>query len=103
MSLLAPIPVGPGHVTRSQTAPRLVAKVEVGEKGRIVIPAAMREALGIQPGSFVELELHDYELRLTTRGAILRRAQEFAKTLVPPGTRVSDELIADRREEAKHE
>ncbi len=101
MSLLAPIPVGP--VTRSQTAPRLVAKVEVGEKGRIVIPAAMRDALGIQPGSVVELELHDYELRLTTRGAILRRAQEFAKTLVPPGTRVSDELIADRREAARHE
>jgi len=96
MSLLTP-------VTPKLAAPKLVAKVEVGDKGRIVIPAAMREALGIQPGSIVEIELQNFELRLSTRRARILRAQEFARTLVQPGTLVSDELIADRREAAKHE
>jgi AbrB family looped-hinge helix DNA binding protein len=81
----------------------LQARVHVGEKGRIVIPAAMREALGIRVGDAVDVNLHDSELRISTRRAAIRRAQEYARHFVKPGTLVSDELSAERREAAKHE
>jgi len=76
----------------------LHARVQVGEKGRIVIPAEIREAMGIKPGDSVEMEFSNYELRVSTRRARIRRAQERVRHLAPPGTLVSDELSAERRE-----
>ena len=81
----------------------LEARVQVGEKGRIVIPAGIREAMGIRVGDLVEMRFDNYELRVSTRRARIRRAQERAAKYVKPGTLVSDELSAERREAAKHE
>jgi AbrB family looped-hinge helix DNA binding protein len=81
----------------------LQARVQVGEKGRIVIPAKIREAMGIGVGDFVELRLDDYELHVSTRRSRIRRAQERVRHLAPPGTLVSEELSAERREAAKNE
>jgi AbrB family looped-hinge helix DNA binding protein len=81
----------------------LQARTLVGEKGRLVIPAAMREALGIEPGTAVDLRVVGSELRISTLRGRIRRAQERAARYVRPGTLVSDELSADRREAAKNE
>ena len=81
----------------------LQARVQVGEKGRLVIPAAMRKALGIDAGTTVELRYEDNELRISTMRSRLRRAQEHVRRLVPPGVSLSEELSAERREAAKHE
>jgi AbrB family looped-hinge helix DNA binding protein len=81
----------------------LLARVQVGEKGRIVIPADIREAMGIRVGDSVEMHFKDYELRVSTRRARIRRAQEWARKVIPPGVSLADELIAERREAAKHE
>ena len=81
----------------------LQARVQVGEKGRIVIPAEMREALGIDEGDKVILEVENHELRISTIRGRIRRAQERAAKYVKPGTLVSDELSAERREAARHE
>jgi len=81
----------------------LEARVEVGEKGRLVIPAAMREALGIKPGDSVDLRIEDHELRISTRRARIRRAQERIRKLIPAGVSLADELSAERREAARHE
>ena len=81
----------------------LRTRTRTGEKGRIVIPAAMREALGIVDGDILDLQVVDGELRVATMRERIRRAQERVRHLVPPGTLVSDELSADRREAAKHE
>jgi AbrB family looped-hinge helix DNA binding protein len=81
----------------------LQARTQVGEKGRIVIPAEIREAMGIGVGDSIELRLKDDELRISTREARLRRVQERARRLIPPGISLADELLAERREEAKHE
>jgi AbrB family looped-hinge helix DNA binding protein len=81
----------------------LQARVQVGEKGRIVIPAEIREAMGINVGDTIELRLEDHELRVSTRRARIRRAQERVRYLAPRGTLVSEELSAERREAAKNE
>ncbi|HTW81498.1 MAG TPA: AbrB/MazE/SpoVT family DNA-binding domain-containing protein [Terracidiphilus sp.] len=52
----------------------LHARVQVGEKGRIVIPAEIREALGIKPGDSVDVDVKDYEVRISTREARLKQA-----------------------------
>lgn len=76
---------------------------QVGEKGRLVIPAEMREALGIKPGDTVQLRLKGDELRISTRRARIRRAQQRIRQFVPEGTLLSEELSADRRKAAEHE
>jgi AbrB family looped-hinge helix DNA binding protein len=81
----------------------LQARVQVGEKGRLVIPAAMRKALGIGVGTTVELRYEDNELRISTMRSRLRRAQERIRQVIPPGISLSEELSAERREAAKHE
>ena len=42
-------------------------RVKLNENGRIVIPAAMREALQIKAGDELLLRVEDGELRVTTR------------------------------------
>jgi AbrB family looped-hinge helix DNA binding protein len=81
----------------------LQARAQVGEKGRIVIPAEIREAMGIRVGDSVEMRFQDYELRVSTRRARLKQAQERAKRFIPPGVSLADELLAERREEARRE
>jgi AbrB family looped-hinge helix DNA binding protein len=81
----------------------LHARAQIGEKGRLVIPAPMREALGIKPGDSVELRVEDHEVRISTRRARIKRAQERARRYIPEGVLLSEELSAERREAAKHE
>jgi len=79
------------------------ARVRVGEKGRVVIPASFREALDIKVGDDVELRIEDNDLRLSTLEARLARAQRHLRRVVKPGRSLAKELIAERREAARHE
>jgi AbrB family looped-hinge helix DNA binding protein len=81
----------------------LKVRTRLGEKGRVVIPAAMRQALGMDAGAVVDMRVVDGELRISTMESRLRRAQEWVRQVVPPGVSLADELSAERREAAKHE
>ncbi len=81
----------------------LQTRTLIGEKGRLVIPTAIREALGLNVGDAVDLRVEDDELRISSIRSRIRRAQQNVRHLAPPGTLVSDELSAERREAAKHE
>jgi AbrB family looped-hinge helix DNA binding protein len=78
-------------------------RTRLSQNGRIVIPATFREAMGIEVGDEVVLRLQDDELRITTKQRRIQRAQERAQRYLKPGTSLVDELIAERREAAKHE
>lgn len=67
--------------------------------GRTVIPAALREQLGIKDGDQLIWEIRDNELVVTTRVAQLRRAQALIRRYVPEDVALADELIAERRVE----
>ena len=76
--------------------------VHVGPQGRIVIPAHIREALDIRPGQDLIARVEDGRLVLETREQILARVRDtFAN--VPSGVSLVDELIAERRKEARGE
>jgi AbrB family looped-hinge helix DNA binding protein len=79
------------------------ARTHLNENGRIVIPAAMRSALGLQAGDEVILIIEDGELRLTTSAKRVERAQRLVRKHVPKGVSLAAELIADRRKDAARE
>jgi AbrB family looped-hinge helix DNA binding protein len=80
-----------------------IARVKMNENGRVVIPAEFRKELGIQAGDHLILELENRELRLTTLRERIAQAQAMVRNYIPAGRSLSEELIAERREEAKRE
>ncbi len=76
---------------------------KVDSAGRIVLPAEARKAMGLKPGSEVIVRFEDGEVRVTTREEALRKVQEMVRRHVPEGVSLVDELIAERRAEAKRE
>jgi AbrB family looped-hinge helix DNA binding protein len=77
--------------------PTLAAKAVVGDKGRIVIPAAIREAMGFEAGDEVDMYIENHELHLSTRWNRIKRAQERAQKFYEPGRSIVDEFLAERR------
>ena len=80
---------------------RMSLKVDAG--GRILIPAPVREAMGVGEGDTVLAWLEEGELHVVSPQVALRQAQELARKLLAGAGSLADELIADRREEARRE
>ena|SRR5690349_19211930 len=77
--------------------------VAVAERGRIVLPAEVRDRLAIRDGDWLTLVLEpDGVIRLLTGAVYARRLRGMFKH-VAPGRRLVDELIAERRREAATE
>ena len=77
-------------------------RARVNEQGRLVIPAELRAEAGIKPGSEVVLEAVDGEVRIRGIDAAVARIQAKYRRLAG-GRKVVDELLAERREQAKRE
>lgn len=92
-----------GIMTTTVTTPRSVSS-KINQNGRIVIPAAIRRQMGLKAGDSVLMDVEDGVLRMETHRARIRRIQQEFKKIIPPGGMLaSDELIAERREEARRE
>lgn len=79
----------------------MLDRVKLGEGGRLVIPAAMREALGVKPGDELALEIEDGELKIKSYLAVIRELQAEFNKLVPAGMDVVGDFLKERREEQK--
>ena len=77
-------------------------EVTVGPQGRLVVPAPLRRRLGIEAGDVLIASARDDRLVLERRDAILARVRQRL-AVVPADVSMVDELIAERREEAKRE
>jgi AbrB family looped-hinge helix DNA binding protein len=78
-------------------APPKREKLKLGEGGRVVIPAAMREEMGVTPGETLIAHVEDGELRLVSRRMALRQVQAEVAKHKKPGENVVDEFLAERR------
>ncbi len=74
---------------------------QIGPQGRIVIPAAMRARLGMEPGTSVLVTEEDGRLVIQPQRPPLQRFMGRFATgrLVQGADLVSDELMAERRAE----
>jgi len=78
-------------------------RTRVNENGRVVLPAAFRESLGIKPGDEIVMRLEDDQIRIVTLKAQVERVQNLIQRYIKPGTRLSRELIRERRRAARDE
>lgn len=78
------------------------ARVNVGPQGRVVIPARIRRSLSINPGDALVARVVEGRIVLEKRADVLARARgRFGG--VREGVSLADELISERREEARRE
>jgi AbrB family looped-hinge helix DNA binding protein len=91
------------HFATEDKEDRSIAHCRVNANGRIVIPAALRQQMGLQPGDAVTLTLANGVLQIRPHREVLREIQERMRQLVPDSRCLSEELIAERREEARRE
>lgn len=83
---------------RPKVSPSVTKKVELGQKGRVVIPKEVRELLEVSEGDELLFIIQDGKVELTSRKALIRGLSGAFKI---EGRSLVDELLAERREEAK--
>ena len=74
------------------------------KSGRLLIPAEWRRQLNLQPGQELILRFEDDRIViLGTRADAVKRVQAKIRQYIPAGRMLSEELLADRRDEAERE
>ena len=79
------------------------ARLKIDSAGRIVIPAEMRAAMMVKPGDTITASVDNGVFSITSPEVAVHIAQSLARQYIPEGVSLVDELIADRREEARRE
>ena len=77
--------------------------VTIAANGRVVIPAGIREQLGLRGGDKLIARLVDGALVLESRDVAMRRARALVAKYVGADDKPVDELISERREEGQRE
>jgi bifunctional DNA-binding transcriptional regulator/antitoxin component of YhaV-PrlF toxin-antitoxin module len=77
--------------------------VKVSASGRLHLPSEVRKALGLEGPGHVVITVADGQATLTTMAENLARIRALARPYAPKGRLASEELIAERREEARRE
>ena len=75
----------------------------LGADGRLLIPAALRDAAGIKRGDKVFMRIEDGRIVVESWWSTIMRAREILAHRIIPGESWSDELIAERRAESLRE
>lgn len=78
------------------------ATLVLGQQGRLVIPAAFRTALGLQPGDRLHLSARGARLVLQRQADAVAELRELASE-VPRSRLFVDELLEERRAAAANE
>ena len=75
--------------------------VQINRQGRIVIPAAIRREIGIEPDQKLNVRVEKGRIVLESTRAAAERLRGCMKT--PRGESLVDSLIEERRKEARAE
>jgi AbrB family looped-hinge helix DNA binding protein len=77
---------------------------QIGARGRVVLPAELRERHGWKEGQELRfIEEDDGSVTVLTQDEALDRLMGIYAHLVPPGVSIIDEFIAERHAEAERE
>ena len=77
------------------------ADIRLGAQGRLVVPASIRKALGFQPGETLVARVENEHLVIEKPEAVERRLHAHFRKF--EGRSLAEELIAERRDEARKE
>ncbi len=76
-------------------------EVVIGERGRVVLPARLRSALGLKPGTRMLVSAEpDGSLRLRSYQSVAEQSRGLLAHLAPGQASPVQELLAERRVEA---
>lgn len=78
-------------------------RTRLNDNGRIVIPAGIRQELALRPGDTLLLSVEDGVLKIESQQARIRRVQQSLRQFIAPDRVLSDELVAERNDEAQRE
>jgi AbrB family looped-hinge helix DNA binding protein len=84
-----------------QPHPPETSRVRVDTAGRVVVPSELRQRLGITPGCDLILSADDQGIHLQTFTQAIHAAQQALAPYRVAGSSVTDELIGERRAEAR--
>ncbi len=93
----------PARASRNVGLPSDGHAIQVKPDGDLLIPAKLIAGFNAQPGDALVAQVEDDRIILMTRNAALTRARALVRSLVPEGVSLSDELVRDRRLEARRE
>lgn len=77
--------------------------VKISGSGRLNLPSELRRLLGLKGPGHLILTVQDGEVRITTMAQELERVRALARPYAPKDRLASEELIRERRAEAKRE
>jgi bifunctional DNA-binding transcriptional regulator/antitoxin component of YhaV-PrlF toxin-antitoxin module len=80
-----------------------VIHTKLSESRRVAIPADLCHQYGIEPGDPVVLEPAESGIVLRPLHAVIRDVQSYFADIAPAGVSLSEELLAERRQEAERE
>ncbi len=80
---------------------KLHADVQLGAQGRVVIPAPIRKTLEFRPGDTLVARVEDDHLVIEKPESVERRIRSRFRN--SRARSLADELLAERREEARRE
>lgn len=78
-------------------------RVQIAAKGRMVLPAGLRQQLHVEGGGLLIIREDEGRLVLESVDDAVRRAQALVRRYAPEAQSVADELLTERRAEASRE
>lgn len=90
-------------MTLSEEVTEQTYSATMGPHGRVVIPAPLRKQLELSEGTTLTFHRQGDVLVATSPLAAFRKWQKLLREATPPGVDLVEELIAERREEARKE
>ena len=96
-------PPGAERTDPADTGRHDVFRVVIEPDGRVMLPAAVRERLGVAAGDYLVLKTQrDGSATMISLAQVVDQARGHFSD-VAPGRSLADDLIAERREEARRE
>ena len=81
----------------------LAYKTNIGESGRIIIPARIRKEANLTVGQGIVINVQDGELKISSYHAKLKNIQKTVKNYTQDKGSLVDKLIELRNEDKSHE